>query len=103
MLNECFSLSRSMADAGIELSESWHKAYVRCPKNSVTFQLSIDRKGHIVDLQRIDDTERVQAIRKYEVANGLSFPAFNALPLFHCDSRSEDPLCVRIHETVPCH
>jgi hypothetical protein len=38
--------------------------------------------GRSRTLEAIVDRERVASIRKWEVAKGVSFPAFNLLPLY---------------------
>lgn len=80
MLNEGYDLSRSIRLSGIA-TESWHQDYSTCPKNK-TFRLLLDSTGVVVDLEPIADIERIKAFRKWEEANGTSFPAFNVMPLF---------------------
>jgi hypothetical protein len=61
---------------------SWHKDYKTCPKSN-TFFLMIDGSNTASQLEPIRESERIQSLRKYELANGISFPAFNAMPLYH--------------------
>ncbi len=84
MLNELYALNTSMKEAGIA-TQSWHKDYKTCPKNR-TFFLLISSEGTVCDLEPIGDMVRIQKIMKYEVANGVSFPAFNLQPLLHAQS-----------------
>lgn len=81
MLNELHDLSRSLSAANVVV-ESWHKHFKPCPKGSATYLLLIDAPSSISDLELLADRERVAATRKWEVAAGVSFPAFNVLPLF---------------------
>jgi len=85
MLNETFALSRSMQAAGIA-AESWHKDYGTCPKYR-TFRLLLDSRGNVVDLESIASNEQIVALRKWEVSNGTSFPAFNVLPLLQAKTQ----------------
>ncbi len=85
MLNECYELQKSIQEAGVEITESWHKDYVQCP-NYATFRLLIDSDSNVTDIEQIAGKEQIKRLRKYEPANGFSFPAFNVLPLYHCQS-----------------
>ena len=84
MLNELYDLKTSMQTAGITV-ESWHKDYGSCP-NYKTFYMLLDRDGKVVDLEPIAEREKIKALRKWEVSNGISFPVFNVLPLLHAKS-----------------
>lgn len=80
MLNEVYELSQSMKAAGIAI-ESWDKDYGTLPKKSKTFKVLLGDNGRITDLEPINDIEKIMNLRKWEVANGTSFPAFNVMPL----------------------
>ncbi|MFI5167979.1 MAG: hypothetical protein ACHQQS_15330 [Thermoanaerobaculales bacterium] len=84
MLNELFDLSESLAVAGVK-RQSWHKDYGPCP-NYKTFKVLLGPDGRVVDLEPVSDRAAIESLRKWEVANGVSFPAFNAPPLFHAAS-----------------
>jgi len=84
MLNESYELSTSIQNARIKV-QSWHKDYKNCP-NYKTFFLLVSKDSGICVLKPIYDRSKIQSIRKYECANGISFPAFNILPLLHAKS-----------------
>lgn len=79
MLNETFELSESMKAAGI-VTESWHNDYGTCPNNK-TFRMLISENGLVADMEAMADIEEIRFLRKWEVSNGTSFPAFNVMPL----------------------
>ncbi len=81
MLNELFELARSQKNAGITNKDSWHGKYKPCPKGT-TVRVLLDKNGDVTDFEIINDNPQVEAIRKYEPANGQSFPAFNIKPLY---------------------
>jgi hypothetical protein len=81
MLNELFELARSQRQAGITNRDSWYGKYKPCPKGT-TVRVLLDENGDVADFEVISDISQVEAIRKYEPANGQSFPAFNIKPLF---------------------
>lgn len=81
MLNELHDLAESLKRAKVSIV-SWHSNFKTCPKGSATYYTLLDESGGISDLERIRDRERLATIRKWEVAAGVSFPAFNVLPLF---------------------
>jgi hypothetical protein len=81
MLNELHDLAKSLSAVNVVV-ESWHQHFKPCPKGSATYLLLIDAAPSVSDLEVIGDRERVGAIRKWEVAAGFSFPAFNVWPLF---------------------
>jgi len=83
MLNESYELARSMEGGGIK-TVSWHKKYKPLPKGK-TFRVRIDPNGGLAGLDPLPGT---QGIRKWETANGESFPAFNVPKLWL--ARSEE-------------
>jgi len=86
MLNELFELARSKQQAGITNRDSWYGKFKPCPKGT-TVRVLLDENGHVTDFEVISDASQVEAIRKYEPANGQSFPAFNIKPLFWAGSK----------------
>ena len=80
MLNELRDLSRSLIASGIQLTD-WHPNFKKCPKARVTCFTYITDKGDI-NISIPDPSFDVRTIRKWEKANGCSFPAFNVPPLF---------------------
>lgn len=86
MLNELFELARSQQQAGITNRDSWYGKFKPCPKGT-TVRVLLDENGHVTDFEVISDVSQVEAIRKYEPANGQSFPAFNIKPLFWAGSK----------------
>lgn len=82
MLNELFELTMSQQSAGITNKDSWHGRYKPCPKGAITIRVFLGEGGSVSDFELIRDTSQIEAIRKYEPANGQSFPAFNVKPLY---------------------
>src|ERR1700727_2344773 len=85
MLNELHDLAQSLKAVDVSM-ESWHTHFKTCPKGTATFFALLNSLGHIADLEHVTDRERIASIRKWEVAAGTSFPAFNALPLYEPSS-----------------
>ena len=81
MLNELFELTQSQQNAGITNKDSWYGRYKPCPKGT-TVRLLFDQKGGVADFEVVGDISQIETIRKYEPANGQSFPAFNVKPLY---------------------
>ncbi|MGI6518885.1 MAG: hypothetical protein ACOX4C_08925 [Bacillota bacterium] len=79
MLNELSRLSERLEEAGIQ-PVSWHPDFKPCPKYR-TYYLFVSSNGVIQGATRIADLSEITALRKYERANGLSFPAFNVFPV----------------------
>jgi hypothetical protein len=86
MLNELFELDTSVQQSGIKVA-SWHEHYGPCPKYR-TFLVLLDTTGSVVAIEPVGDIGRITSLRKWEVSNGTSFPAFNVLPIFHALSES---------------
>lgn len=83
MLNELRDLAQSLEKAGV-VQEDLHPLFKQCPKGGLSFWLYLDCDGNIQDIALIE-TETVTKVRKWERANGVSFPAFNVPPLFEPD------------------
>ena len=98
MLNELHNLNNCMEEAGI-LKSSWHDHWKQCPK-SKTFVLLIPAEGATFHLQPVKDDQQIQKFRKYEVANGVSFPAFNVQPLLHAGSDQAKDSVKRLKELM---
>ncbi len=86
MLNELHDLAQCLKAVEVTM-DSWHTHFKTCPKSTATFCLLLNSMGQVVDLEPIVDRERLGSLRKWEVAAGVSFPAFNVLPLYEptCD------------------
>lgn len=87
MLNELRDLARSLERTGI-VQEDLHPSFKPCKKSGLSFWVYLDQEGNIQDLAPIA-REAVSMVRKWEKANGVSFPAFNILPLFEPESDDE--------------
>lgn len=81
MLNELHDLAQSLKAVDVSMA-SWHTHFKTCPKGTATFFVLLDSLGRVADLEPVADRGRVASIRKWEVAAGTSFPAFNVLPLY---------------------
>jgi hypothetical protein len=81
MLNELHDLAQSLKAVDVSMA-SWHMHFKTCPKGTATYFVLLDSLGQVTDLEPITDRERLASIRKWEVAAGTSFPAFNVLPLY---------------------
>jgi hypothetical protein len=86
MLNELFELNKSRRSAGI-VTQSWHKNFGTCPKNK-TYILLLAPDGTVCDIEPINDIEKIKSYRKWEIAAGTSFPAFNVPPLYWASSQN---------------
>lgn len=85
MLNELRELSLSLEKAGIEV-EDLHPNFKACPKY-VTYWVYLDEFGNVSNVAPVP-LEQVQKVRKWEKANGVSFPAFNMPPIFMAASET---------------
>ncbi|SNB46413.1 hypothetical protein [Geobacter sp. DSM 9736] len=83
MLNELRELSLSLEKAGIEV-EDIHPSFKGCPKY-VTYWVYLNKSGNVSAIAPVP-SEQVQKVRKWEKANGISFPAFNMPPIFRAAS-----------------
>jgi hypothetical protein len=82
MLNELRELSVSLEKAGIKV-EDLHPNFKSCPKY-LSYWVYLDKQGNVSGVAPVPATQ-VQGIRKWEKANGVSFPAFNMPPLFKAE------------------
>ncbi len=105
MLNELDDLARSMQDAGIE-PQVWHKQYKRCPTGNDTYIVYVGPNGSVGGLRRVEETEDISKMRKYEKANGYSFPAFNVAALGKAETetaqKAMDHLSALLDSETPC-
>lgn len=83
MLNELRELSLCLEKAGIEI-EDLHPNFKACPKY-LTYWVYLDESGNVSGVAPVP-SEQVQKVRKWEKANGVSFPAFNMPPIFKAAS-----------------
>lgn len=84
MLNELRELAISLERAGIE-AEDLHPNFKSCPKY-LTYWVYLDESGDVAGTAPVHATQ-VQGVRKWEKANGVSYPAFNVPPLFKAASQ----------------
>ena len=80
MLNELKDLSRSLITSRVQLTD-WHPNFDKCPKAGITCFTYVTNEGDI-SITFPEPNFDVRIIRKWEKANGCSFPAFNMPPLF---------------------
>ena len=99
MLNELYDLAQSLKAVQVAMA-SWHQHYKTCPKGPATYYLLLDASGQPVDLEPITDRERIAVMRKWEVAAGVSFPAFNVLPLYEPKSAATKTLAVELRKAI---
>lgn len=83
MLNELRELAVCLEKSGIVV-EDLHPNFKACP-NYLTYWAYLDPQGNITGVAPVLATQ-VQKVRKWEKANGVSFPAFNMPPLFKATS-----------------
>jgi len=88
MLNELSDLSASLVEAGVS-TPTWHKHFHQNPKKPTYYAL-IDKAGKVSDILPLKDIERITSTRKWEVANGVSFPSFNVPPLYNIRSNDSE-------------
>ncbi|MDD2364699.1 MAG: hypothetical protein PHN84_00900 [Desulfuromonadaceae bacterium] len=79
MLNELRELAISLEKAGIAV-DNLHPNFKACP-NYLTFWVYLDEQGNVAGIEQVP-VSQVQKVRKWEKANGVSFPALNMPPLF---------------------
>lgn len=95
MLNELYDASTSLADVGINRKD-WHQQYTLVPKpqspmkstGKPTFFVFVAGNSQITRIERVVNPGDVADLRKWETANGYSFPYFNIPQLW---SISFDP------------
>ncbi len=83
MLNELRELAVCLEKAGIAV-EDLHQNFKACP-NYMTYWAFLDGQGNLTSIAPVP-VAQVQKVRKWEKANGVSFPAFNMPPLFKATS-----------------
>lgn len=83
MLNELRELAVCLERAGIAV-EDLHQNFKACP-NYMTYWAFLDEQGNLTSIVPVP-VAQVQKVRKWEKANGVSFPAFNMPPLFKAES-----------------
>jgi hypothetical protein len=99
MLNELHDLAQSLKAVQVSMT-SWHTHFKTCPKGPPTYYALLDPSGQVTDLEPIQDRERIAAMRKWEVAAGVSFPAFNVLPLFEPKTDADKKATVELRKAV---
>lgn len=97
MLNELRELAICLEKAGIEV-EDLHPNFKACPKY-LTYWVYLDEQGNITGIAPVPAAQ-VQGIRKWEKANGVSFPAFNMPPLFKAASKELQELIKAIRKNI---
>ena len=81
MLNELRDLARSLLTSGVEFTD-WHPNFKKCPKSGMTCFIYLNEHGDIEDISFPEPDFDITTVRKWEKANGCSFPAFNVPSLF---------------------
>lgn len=81
MLNELRDLARSLLTSGVEFID-WHPNFKKCPKSGMTCFIYLNEHGDIEDISFPEPDFDITTIRKWEKANGCSFPAFNVPSLY---------------------
>lgn len=90
MLNELRELAVSLESAGITV-DNLHPNFKACP-NYLTYWVYLDEQGDVAGIEQVP-VAQVQKVRKWEKANGVSFPAFNMPPLFKAtDTGTQDQI-----------
>ena len=83
MLNELRELALCLEKTGIAV-EDLHPNFKSCPKY-LTYWVYLNEQGSVAGISPVP-SEQVQVYRKWEKANGVSFPAFNMPPIFKAES-----------------
>jgi hypothetical protein len=81
MLNELRDLARSLLTSGVEFTD-WHPNFKKCPKSGMTCFIYLNEHGDIEDISFPEPDFDITTIRKWEKANGCSFPSFNVPSLY---------------------
>lgn len=81
MLNELRDLARSLLTSGVEVTD-WHPNFKKCPKSGMTCFIYLNEHGDIEDISFPEPDFDITTVRKWEKANGCSFPAFNVPSLY---------------------
>lgn len=99
MLNELHDLAQSLKSVQVAMA-SWHQHFKTCPKGNATYYLLLEASGSIKDIEPITDRDRIGALRKWEVAAGVSFPAFNVLPLLEPKTDADKKIAVEMRRAI---
>jgi hypothetical protein len=99
MLNELHDLAQRLKSSDVSMA-SWHTHFKPCPKGTTTFFALLDSLGQPVTLEPVTDRERLASIRKWEVAAGTSFPAFNVLPLYEPNGEEGKKAAVELRKVI---
>ena len=83
MLNELRELTLCLEKSGIDV-EDLHPNFKSCPKY-LTYWIYLNEQGDVTGVSQVP-SKQVQKYRKWEKANGISFPAFNMPPIFKAAS-----------------
>ncbi len=83
MLNELRELALCLEKTGIDI-EDLHPNFRSCRKY-LTYWVYLDEQGDVAGVKPVP-SEQAQKYRKWEKANGVSFPAFNMPPIFKAAS-----------------
>lgn len=97
MLNELRELATCLEKAEIGV-EDLHQNFKSCPKY-LTYWVYVDKQGNVSGIAPVPATQ-VRAIRKWEKANGVSFPAFNMPPLLKATSAELQERIKRIRKSI---
>lgn len=81
MLNELRDLARSLLNSGVEFTD-WHPNFKKCPKSGIACFIYLNEHGDIEDISFPEPDFDITTIRKWEKANGCSFPSFNVPSLY---------------------
>lgn len=81
MLNELRDLARSLLTSGVVYTD-WHSNFKKCPKSGMTCFIYLNERGDIEDITFPEPDFDITTIRKWEKANGCSFPSFNVPSLY---------------------
>lgn len=88
MINELYSLSRTIENKGI-VTKDWFREYKLLPKvtkSSPCIRIWLARDGSISNVESLD-AELVQSLRKFGNNQG-TFPAFNIAPLYRITDKN---------------
>ncbi len=89
MLNELYELANALKKANIA-TRDWHKNFKLLPKGGgFIFKVFIDKKARVTDLIVEQSSP---SLRKWEKANGFSFPSFNVSPLIQVKAKTKELL-----------
>jgi len=81
MLNELRDLARSLLTSGVKFTDR-HQNFKICPRSGITCFAYLNENGCLEDLSFPEPDFDITTVRKWEKANGCSFPAFNVPSLY---------------------